>query len=204
MVHLPKQYGDLKSKSLRCLYFQEEGFRHIEHGIHVGKFRKVNRNVPRRIVTQGVTSSITGNRLLATNASPQNMLFAIAINKELDLQLYSTWLHLAGEAILTHPLPTTTEAIDSTEPTPSFEDTHLAENTSDNSPLTQSFPSVTASTPDLSTASASRDLFECPQQLRETSPPPRPQAKGTNERLNASLIATNTRQPLPSVDFSKH
>ena len=77
------------------------------------------------------------------------MLFAIAINKELDFQLYCTWLHLAGEAISTPPLPTTTEAMDSVEPTPSFEDTPLAENTSDDSLLTQNFPSVTASTPDL-------------------------------------------------------
>ena len=177
VVHLPKQYGDLKSKSLRCLFFQEEGFRHIEHGIHIGEFRKLNCDVPCQIVTKGVTSSITGNWLLATNKSPQNMLFAIAINKELDFQLYCTWLHLAGEAISTPPLPTTTEAMDSVEPTPSFEDTPLAENTSDDSLLTQNFPSVTASTPDLLPASALRDLFECFQQLRN-APPPVPRQKG--------------------------
>ena len=54
MLELLKQYGELKSENLRRLYFQEEGFSHIERGIRVAEFTRINRDLPRRIVTQGV------------------------------------------------------------------------------------------------------------------------------------------------------
>ena len=53
MLELLKQYGELKTENLRRLYFQEEGFSHIERGIRVVEFTKINRDLPRRIVTQG-------------------------------------------------------------------------------------------------------------------------------------------------------
>lgn len=54
VLELLKQYGELKTENLRRLYFQEEGFSHIERGIRVVEFTKINRDLPRRIVTQGV------------------------------------------------------------------------------------------------------------------------------------------------------
>lgn len=54
MLELLKQYGELKTENLCCLYFQEEGFSHIERGIRVAEFTKINWDLPRRIVTQGV------------------------------------------------------------------------------------------------------------------------------------------------------
>ena len=53
-VELLKQYSELKTENLRRLYFQEEGFSQIERGIRVLEFVKINRDLPRRIVTQGV------------------------------------------------------------------------------------------------------------------------------------------------------
>ena len=35
-LHFLKQHGQLKSDSLQCLYYSDEGFTHIERGIHVG------------------------------------------------------------------------------------------------------------------------------------------------------------------------
>ena len=54
MVDLLKQYGELKTDNLRRLYFQKEGFSHIERGIRVVEFAKINHDLPRRIVTLGV------------------------------------------------------------------------------------------------------------------------------------------------------
>ena len=54
VLELLKQYGELKTENLRRLYFQEEGFSHIERGIRVAEFTRINRDLPRRIVTQGV------------------------------------------------------------------------------------------------------------------------------------------------------
>lgn len=51
MVDLLKQYGELKTENLRRLYFQKEGFSHIERGIRVVEFAKINHDLPRRIVT---------------------------------------------------------------------------------------------------------------------------------------------------------
>jgi len=54
VIDFLKQYGDLKTENLRRLFFQEEGFSHIERGIRVEEFVKIHKDLPRRIVTQGV------------------------------------------------------------------------------------------------------------------------------------------------------
>ncbi|CAH3114811.1 unnamed protein product, partial [Porites lobata] len=46
VIDLLKQYRELKTEN--------EGFSHIERGICVAEFVKINRDLPRRIVTQGV------------------------------------------------------------------------------------------------------------------------------------------------------
>ena len=49
-----KQYGQLKSENLRRLCYNEEGFRNIERGIRVAEFTSLDRDLPRKMVTQGL------------------------------------------------------------------------------------------------------------------------------------------------------
>lgn len=54
LVDLLSSYGELKSKDLRRLYFTEEGFHHIERGIRVAQFLTIDRDLPRKLVVQGL------------------------------------------------------------------------------------------------------------------------------------------------------
>ena len=49
-----KTYGKLKSETLRRLYYTEQGFTHIERGIRVAEFMSLDRDLPRKIVTNGL------------------------------------------------------------------------------------------------------------------------------------------------------
>lgn len=69
VLELLKQYGELKTENFRRLYFQEEGFSHIERGIRVAEFTRINRDLPRRIVTH-----IQDSRLRAIGVTLQSTL----------------------------------------------------------------------------------------------------------------------------------
>ena len=54
LLNLLAAYGELKSRSVRRLFFTEEGFTHIENGIRVVQFNKIERNIPKRVVLGGL------------------------------------------------------------------------------------------------------------------------------------------------------
>ena len=54
LLNLIEKYGELKSRKLRCLYFQEEGFTHIERGVRVAEFVKIKQDIPKKIVLAGI------------------------------------------------------------------------------------------------------------------------------------------------------
>ena len=54
VVTFLKQYGQLKSENLRRLCYTEEGFTKIERGIRVAEFISLDRDLPRKVVTQGL------------------------------------------------------------------------------------------------------------------------------------------------------
>ena len=54
LLALLEQYGELKSRNLRRLHFQEEGFTHIERGVRVAEFVKINCDIPKKIVLAGI------------------------------------------------------------------------------------------------------------------------------------------------------
>ena len=49
-----KTYGKMKTDALRRLYYNEEGFSHTERGIRVAEFVSLDKDLPRKIVTNGV------------------------------------------------------------------------------------------------------------------------------------------------------
>ena len=53
-VKFLKQYGQLKSEHLRPLCYTEEGFTSIERGICVAEFISLEKDLPRKVVTQGL------------------------------------------------------------------------------------------------------------------------------------------------------
>ena len=52
LISFLKQYGQLKTDTLRRLYYSNEGFNHIERGIRVAEFVTLDKDLPRKIVTQ--------------------------------------------------------------------------------------------------------------------------------------------------------
>lgn len=54
LLTLLAAYGELKSKQVRHLHFTVEGFRHIENGIRIVDFNKIERNTLKRIVVGGL------------------------------------------------------------------------------------------------------------------------------------------------------
>ena len=54
LITILRSYGTLKSTSFRRLYYSEQGFQHIERGIRVAEFLALTRDLPRKIVTNGV------------------------------------------------------------------------------------------------------------------------------------------------------
>ena len=54
LLNLLASYCELKSNTVRRLYFNEEGFTHIENGIQVVQFNKIIRDIPKRVVLGGL------------------------------------------------------------------------------------------------------------------------------------------------------
>lgn len=54
LINLLAMYGELKTRNLQCLYFQEEGFTHIEQGIQVVEFNKLTKAIPKRVDMAGI------------------------------------------------------------------------------------------------------------------------------------------------------
>ena len=49
-----QQYGQLKSPTLRRLYYNDDGYQHIERRIRVAEFISLEKDLPRKLVTQGL------------------------------------------------------------------------------------------------------------------------------------------------------
>ena len=54
ILNFLKPYGQLKSENLRLLCYNEDGFRNIERGICVAEFISLDKDLPRKVVTQGL------------------------------------------------------------------------------------------------------------------------------------------------------
>ena len=192
IVKFLKQYGQLKSENLRRLCYNEEGFRNIERGIRVAEFTSLDRDLPRKVVTQGleIFFKYTGQPITCYRCGSTEHVVKNCPKQR------SRFSHIRVEdRVLTDPPnPTTPQA--SLEPQmetnsdETSEDTPPVENSADVSPLTLSYTSVTAPTPDLSLASASQDLFDSQSQQSRKRPPPRPAEKLTSQSRNSVPLVT--------------
>lgn len=54
LIPFLKTYGKMKTDTLRRLYYNEEGFSHIKRGIRIAEFLSRDKDLPRKIVTNGV------------------------------------------------------------------------------------------------------------------------------------------------------
>ena len=54
LIPFLKTYGKMKSDALRRLYCDEDGFSHIKRGIRVAEFLSLDKDLLRKIVTNGV------------------------------------------------------------------------------------------------------------------------------------------------------
>ena len=151
VVELLKQYGELKTENLRRLYFQEEGFSNIERGIRVAEFVKINRDLPRRIVTQGVEINFKYTRQLITCywCNSTKHVRHCDINQRLAAS--------GGKAIPGPPIPMT-----ETEEKTNDDMDHDTEETNTESSQMQppSYTQVSNPNQELSPFFASRDLFD--------------------------------------------
>ena len=193
IVKFLQQYGQLKSENLRRLCYNEEGFRNIERGIRVAEFTSLDRDLPRKVVTQGLEIFFkhTGQPITCYRCGSTKHVVKNCPKQR------SRFSHLRAEdrVLADPPNPTTPqESQMETNSDETSEDTPPVENSADRSPLTQSYASVTAPTPDLSLSSASRDLFDSQSQQSRKRPPsspgkadkPEPKQRAVSEKVKAS------------------
>ena len=155
IVKFLKQYGQLKSENLRRLCYNEEGFRNIERGIRMAEFTSLDKDLPRKVVTQGleIFFKYPGQPIMCYRCGSTKHVVKNCPKQR------SRFSHIRVEdRILTNPTnPTTPQAsLESqmeTTADETSEDTPV-ENSADDSPLIQSFASITASTPDPTPVSA--------------------------------------------------
>ena len=195
MVDLLKQYGELKTENLRRLFFQEEGFSHIERGIRVAEFVKINRDLPRRIVTQGVEINfkytgqpITCYRCNSTEHVIRNCDKQRRVRPSVNQRLAAS----GGEAIPGPPIPQT----DTTENTNADMDQDTEEPTTEASqsqPL--SYAQISDPNNDLSPSAASRDLFDTASQTRKRPPSSPGKSDNPEPKQQRSSTATARRDP---------
>ena len=160
-VELLKQYSELKTENLRRLYFQEEGFSQIERGIRVLEFVKINRDLPRRIVTQGVKINFkyTGQPITCYRCNSTKHVVRHCDKQHCARPTVNQ--HLAasggGGAIPGPPIPTT-----ETEETTNDDIDHDTEetNTESSQMQPQSYTQVSDPNQELSPSFASHDLFD--------------------------------------------
>ena len=196
IVKFLQQYGQLKSENLRRLCYHEEGFRNIERGIRVAEFTSLDRDLPRKVVTQGleIFFKYTGQPITCYRCGSTEHVVKNCPKQR------SRFSHIRAEdRVLTDPPnPTTPQAsLESQMETNSdetSEDTPPVENSADVPPITQSYASVTAPMPDLSLSSTSRDLFDSQSQQSRKRPPsspgkadkPEPKQRAVSEKVKAS------------------
>ena len=193
IVKFLQQYGQLKSENLRRLCYNEEGFRNIERGIRVAEFTSLDRDLPRKVVTQGleIFFKYTGQPITCYRCGSTEHVVKNCPKQR------SRFSHLRAEdcVLADPPNPTTPqESQMETNSDETSEDTPPVENSADRSPLTQSYASVTAPTPDLSLSSASRDLFDSQSQQSRKRPPsspgkadkPEPKQRAVSDKGKAS------------------
>ena len=200
MVDLLKQYGELKTENLRRLYFQEEGFSHIECGIRVAEFIKINRDLPRRIVTQGVEINfkytgqpITCYRCNSTehvvhNCDKQRRVRPTVNQPTANQRLAAS----GGGATPGPPIPTT-----DTEETTNDDMDHNAEETTESSEST--YAQISDPNQELSPSLASRDLFDTSPQSRKR--PPSSPAKSDNPEPKQQRASSANASRDPSFKF---
>ena len=193
IVKFLQQYGQLKSENLRRLCYNEEGFRNIERGIRVAEFTSLDRDLPRKVVTQGleIFFKYTGQPITCYRCGSTEHVVKNCPKER------SRFSHIRAEdrVLADPPNPTTPqESQMETNSDETSEDTPPVENSADRSPLTQSYASVTAPSPDLSLSSASRDLFDSQSQQSRKRPPsspgkadkPEPKQRAVSEKVKAS------------------
>ena len=188
VVELLKQYGELKTENLRRLYFQEEGFSHIERGIQVAEFVKINRDLPRRIVTQGVEINFKYTRQLITCYwcnSTKHVVRHWDINQRLAAS--------GGKAIPGPPIPTM-----ETEETTNYDMDHDTEETNTESSQIQPSSYAQVSNPN-QPSFASCDLFDTSPQSRKQ--PHSSLAKSDNPEPKQQRVSSGTASRDPAFKF---
>ena len=199
VLELLKQYGELKTENLRRLYFQEEGFSHIERGIRVAEFTRINRDLPRRIVTQGVEINfkytgqpITCYRCNSTEHVVRNCDKQRRVKPTVNQRLAAS----GGEAIPGPPIPST-----ATEDAVTEDMDHETEETtsepSQSQPLT--YAQVSDPNEELSPSAASRDLFDTSPSSRKR--PPSSPAKTDNSEPKQQRASSSTAIRDPAFKF---
>ena len=197
IINFLKPYGQLKSENLRRLYYNEDGFRNIERGIRVAEFVSLDRDLPRKMVTQGleIFFKYSGQPTTCYRCGSTDHVVKNCPKQR------SRFSHLReDDRVLPgppHPPDTGATPMDSASPTPTTQD-------DESSPL-----ETTSTSPELYSGVISRDLFAEPGEPSRKRPPPSPEKSGNPEPKKAAAstgkpaTAEKPRQEAPAIKFLK-
>lgn len=200
IVKFLKQYGQLKSKHCRRLCYTEEGFTSFERGIRVAEFISLEKDLPRKVVTQGleIFFKYTGQPITCYRCRSADQVVKNCPKQR------SRFGHLRVEdRVLPGPPnpPDTNEAqMESETITPSTQDSEDEDRT----------PSETlSSTTAPYSGVVSRDFFSEPSETSRKRPPPSPEKSGNPEPKKAAAsndkpaTAAKPRRETPAIKFLK-
>lgn len=187
-----KQYGQLKTDTLRRLYYNDEGFAHIERGIRVAEFVALDKDLPRKIVTQGleIFFKYSGQPVSCYRCgSTEHMVKECPRQRRARPQAPREPESGGGPEVSSHPPSTSDSTSMDTEPTPSSADTEQP--ASD----TPSQPSSAVSSPPATYAAVTQELFSAPPSVensRKRAPPsPAKDDKPAAKKATSSTTSTS-------------
>ena len=161
----------------------------------MAKFTSLDKDLPQKVVTQGleIFFKYTGQPITCYCCGSTEHVVKNCPKQR------SRFSHIRVEdRVLTDPPnPTTSQASENSQMETTVDetpnDTSPAENSVDDSPLTQSFASITDSTPDLSLALASRDLFDTQQSQQSRKRPPSSPGKSDKPEVKQCAVSDKVK-----------
>ena len=197
ILNFLKPYGQLKSENLRRLCYNEDDFRNIERGIRVAEFVSLDKELPRKVVTQGreIFFKYSGQPITCYRCGSTDHVMKNCPKQRLRFS------HLREEDRVLPGPPKPPES----SATP-MESESLVPSTQEEESTPIDTPS---STPELYSGMVSRDLFSEPSESSRKRPPPSPEKSGNPEPKKAAAstgkpeTAAKPRRESPAIKFFK-
>ena len=203
LISFLKQYGQLKTDNLRRLYYSDEGYENIERGIRVSEFVSLDRDLPRKLVTQGfeIFFKYSGQPVSCYRCGSTDHIVKDCPRQRRARPREPRAPESRGDTAADQPTPSTpSETAMDTEISPTTDPSPSSTSATQATPTSQPTPSASYA----EAANATQELFTgCPTEpLRKRAPSSpakgeRPTAKKSTQPSPAPPLPQRSKKPVP-------